>query len=102
MIRTIRRYRNSIAKALFSSYFLLTIFAIIIMAVLSYFFFYNILENKSVRYNELTILSIYDRMESQLKEFDQITFQIYLTEVLAQVNDLNKTEYNLSGWEKAC
>lgn len=95
----IRRYRNSITKGLFTSYFLTTIFFIIIFFVLSYVFFFNTIEKKSIQYNERMIQSIYDKIESYLREFEQVSFQIYHPEVHTLINELSAMEYNSSGWD---
>lgn len=91
--------RNSLAKGLFSSYFILTILAIVIMSMLSNLFFQNILEKKSLEYQELMISSVNDKIETQLGEFDQISFQIYHPEIHSLLNDLNTMVYNPLSWD---
>jgi len=92
------KYTESIKFWLFMSYMVVITLIISILFGCAHFYFSDVLEEKAIQYEELVITSVNQSIESYLREFEQITLQIYHPEIHSLVNQVNYLWDGHSNW----
>jgi len=89
---------ESIKFWLFISYMVVITLIIGVLFGCAHFYFSHVLEQKAIQYEELIITSVNEKIESYLREFEQITLQIYHPEIHSLLNQLNYLWDGHSNW----